>query len=37
VDNSFTDKVMEDVDYLADFEWKVENEYVSNLKGGCMN
>ena len=28
---------MENVDYLPNFEWKVENEFISNLKGNCIN
>jgi hypothetical protein len=37
VGSSFEDSVMDNVDYLPSFEWKVENEFIGNLKGNCVN
>ncbi|EAR95811.3 DnaJ (Hsp40) family B protein (macronuclear) [Tetrahymena thermophila SB210] len=37
VDSSFEDKVMEDIEYLPSFEYKVEQEYLSNLNASCLN
>lgn len=33
VNSSFESKIMEDVDFWPNFEWKVESEYIQTVKG----